>query len=110
MSRQMPEQNEKGIRSERNYKGCERTLWNIREVLCGKRGPRNVNKKFLIYLLSIDGGLNGAEIGRMLEMHQSSVSKAVSGLEKQVKVVRGINTISKICRRNFAVLNKALIK
>jgi REP element-mobilizing transposase RayT len=79
-------------------------------MLFAKKGPWNVHKKVLIYLLSEDAGLSGADIGRMLEMHQSSVSKAILRMERQMRAIRGkAAEIDKI-RIIYAVLNKVLIK
>ena len=78
--------------------------------LHAKKGPWNVYKKVLIYLLSEDAGLSGADIGRMLVMHQSSVSKAILRMERQIRAIRGkAAEIDKI-RIIYAVLNKVLIE
>ncbi|HRQ45274.1 MAG TPA: transposase, partial [Candidatus Goldiibacteriota bacterium] len=88
---------------------CE--FYQITEVLLtAKKGAWNVYKKVLIYLLSADGGLSGAEIGRMLEMHQSSVSKAISRMEKQIKAIKGKAEEMNKIRIKYTVLKETLIK
>ena len=79
-------------------------------MLIAKKGHWNVQKKVLIYLLSLDGGLPRAEIGRMLELHQSSVSKAITRMERQMRMIKGKKAEVKKIRNKYAVLNKALIK
>lgn len=80
------------------------------EVLCSKKGAWNSYKKVMIYLLSKDGGLYGAQIARLVGIHTSAVSKSISRLEKQMqidnKITREINKIRDI----YMVFDKALIK
>jgi REP element-mobilizing transposase RayT len=79
-------------------------------MLFAKKGPWNVHKKVLIYLLSADAGLSGAEIGRMLEMHQSSISKAIMRMERQISTIRGKAAEIEKIRIIYAAINKVLIK
>jgi len=79
-------------------------------LLTAKKGAWNVYKKVLIYLLSMDGGLSGAEVGRMFEMHQSSVSKAITRTEKQIRASKEkTEEIGKI-RAKYTVLKETVIK
>lgn len=80
------------------------------EMLGAKKGQWNVQKKALIYLLSLDCGLSGAEIGRLLEMHQSSVSKAITRMERQIRIIKGKSMEIDKIRAKYVVLNKVLIK
>lgn len=78
-------------------------------VLCSKRGRWNVYKKVLIYLLVNDGGLGGADIGRLIGMHQSSISKAVKRIEDKMTKNKLLCEEIKKIRVIYNILNKVLI-
>jgi DNA-binding MarR family transcriptional regulator len=78
-------------------------------VLCSKRGRWNVYKKVLIYLLVNDGGLGGADIGRLIGMHQSSISKAVKRIEDKMTKNKLLCEEIKKIRVIYSILNIVLI-
>ena len=54
-------------------------------VLMSNAGRWNTYKKTAIYLLNEDSGMCGADIGRIMGMHQGSASKAMSRLERKLQ-------------------------
>ncbi len=79
-------------------------------VLCSKKGCWNIYKKAAIYLLLNDGGLTGADIGRLFEMHQSSISKASNRLKDKMEKDKEIASEIEKIRVKYVKIREALIK